>query len=93
MTTFIPKIDFNPYLQGSEKGKRLVASQIGEACRKIGFFTLIGHGVSLDLIKKVFFVSKEFHQLPLKEKEEIHQIIVGITPFPQKQRILTPNRI
>ena len=22
-------------------------------------------------IKKVFFVSKEFHQLPLKEKEEI----------------------
>jgi len=71
MTTAIPKIDFNPYLQGSEKGKRLVASQIGEACRKIGFFTLIGHGVSLDLIKKVFFVSKEFHQLPLKEKEEI----------------------
>ena len=54
MTTSIPKIDFNPYLQGSEKGKRLVASQIGEACRKIGFFTLIGHGVSLDLVKKVF---------------------------------------
>ena len=71
MTSPIPQIDLSPFHQGTEEDKRSVASQIGEACRKIGFFTLIGHGVPLELIEAVFMRNKEFHQLPLEEKEKI----------------------
>ncbi|MGA1599774.1 MAG: isopenicillin N synthase family dioxygenase [bacterium] len=71
MTSKVPQIDFTPFLEGSEQGKRHVATQIGSACRTIGFFTLVNHGVSQDLIDRVFSANREFHQLPLEEKEEI----------------------
>ena len=71
MSSSIPQIDFSPFLEGRETGKKQVASQIGKACREIGFFTLTDHGVSLDLIQRVFDANREFHQQPLEEKEEI----------------------
>jgi len=71
MSSSIPQIDFSPFLEGHEAGKKQVASQIGKACREIGFFTLTDHGVSLELIQRVFDANREFHQQPLEEKEEI----------------------
>ena len=71
MSSSIPQIDFSPFLEGGETGKKQVASQIGKACREIGFFTLTDHGVSLELIQRVFDANREFHQQPLEEKEEI----------------------
>ena len=71
MSSSIPQIDFSPFLEGREEGKKQVASQIGMACREIGFFTLNDHGVSLELIQRVFDANREFHQQPLEEKEEI----------------------
>ena len=68
MRSTIPQIDFSPFLEGGETGKKQVASQIGKACRKIGFFTLTDHGVSLKLIQRVFDANREFHQQPLEEK-------------------------
>ena len=41
----IPVIDFGPFLNGSAAERKAVARQIGEACRNIGFFYLINHGV------------------------------------------------
>ena len=71
MSSSIPQIDFSPFLEGDETEKKQVASQIGKACREIGFFTLTDHGVSLELIQRVFDANREFHQRPLEEKEEI----------------------
>ena len=70
MSSSIPQIDFSPFLEGRETGKKQVASQIGKACREIGFFTLTDHGVSLELIQRVFDANREFHQQPLEEKEQ-----------------------
>ncbi|GIR31344.1 MAG: hypothetical protein CM15mP45_06400 [Deltaproteobacteria bacterium] len=70
MSSSIPQIDFSPFLEGHEAGKKQVASQIGKACREIGFFTLTDHGVSLELINELFHANREFHQQPLEEKEE-----------------------
>ena len=71
MTLSIPQIGINPFLEGSEEGKHMVTSQIGQAYRNIGYFTLNGNEDHQDLVDRVFSANREFHQLHLEEKEEI----------------------
>lgn len=67
----IPLIDVAPFLEGSAAGKRIVAEQAGRACEDIGFFTIVGHGVSKDLIDQMYDVSKAFFDLPMTEKMKV----------------------
>ena len=60
--TQIPIIDIQPYLDGTDKAG--VAQQIGRACEEIGFFTIKGHGIPLELIEQVNGVAREFFDLP-----------------------------
>jgi isopenicillin N synthase-like dioxygenase len=62
--SFIPVIDIAPYLAGTPEGKRRVAEQLGRACREIGFYVIVGHGVDPALIEEVEAVSREFFDLP-----------------------------
>ncbi|MEE3122965.1 MAG: 2-oxoglutarate and iron-dependent oxygenase domain-containing protein [SAR324 cluster bacterium] len=71
MTSSIPQFDINPFLEGSEEGKHMVAFQIGQAYRNIGYFTLNSNEDHQDLVDRVFSANREFHQLHLEEKEEI----------------------
>jgi isopenicillin N synthase-like dioxygenase len=69
MTDFeIPTIDFAPFRAGGDAGKRDVARQIDEACRDIGFFTIVGHGVSEDLVAATRQEAIDFFALPEAEK-------------------------
>jgi isopenicillin N synthase-like dioxygenase len=47
------------------------AREIGEACRKYGFFYVVGHGVSDELQERLERFSREFFALPVEEKLEI----------------------
>src|SRR6266481_2624602 len=67
----IPVIDFRPFLRGSPAERKNVARQIGEACRNIGFFYLVNHGVPGELIERSFAEAKRFFALPLERKREI----------------------
>ena len=42
---YVPVIDISPYFNGGEEAKRHVATEIGQACRKVGFYIIVGHGV------------------------------------------------
>jgi isopenicillin N synthase-like dioxygenase len=64
----VPVIDLTPYRKGTPEGKAAVAEQVGEACRDIGFLVVSGHGISEDLIRETYDVSKEFFDLPFGEK-------------------------
>ncbi|KAL9184545.1 hypothetical protein ACHAXT_012515 [Thalassiosira profunda] len=44
------------------------AKQIGDACRNVGFFYIINHGVSEDVMEGVMDKSKRFFDLDLKSK-------------------------
>lgn len=55
----IPVID----LSGSD-----VASSIDSACRDVGFFAVVGHGVASDTVNSVWDVATAFFDLPLDEK-------------------------
>lgn len=67
----IPVIDFAPFLHGSAADRKAVARKIGEACRNIGFFYLINHGVPAALTEQTFAEARRFFALPLEKKREI----------------------
>lgn len=69
---FIPIIDFSPFFSSDAEKKNALVGQINKACRDIGFFYIKNHGVSQDLIDECFIQSKQFFNLPEKEKLQMH---------------------
>ena len=70
--SFVPVIDIASYFSGTPEGKHRVAQQIGRACREVGFYVIVGHGVDPKLVEQVEIVSREFFDLPLEEKMRLH---------------------
>jgi isopenicillin N synthase-like dioxygenase len=69
---FVPVIDIAPYLAGTPEGKKRVAAQLDRACREVGFYVIVGHGVDPGLVEQVEAVSRAFFDLPLDEKMQVH---------------------
>ena len=67
----VPVIDFGSFLAGSAAERKRVALEIGRACRDIGFFYVIHHGVPKSLIERVFAEARRFFALPPERKAEI----------------------
>lgn len=67
----VPVIDIAPFIAGTAEGKRIVARQIGHACRDIGFLSIVGHGVPNALLTEMSDVSRRFFDLPLEEKMKV----------------------
>src|SRR5262249_33662925 len=51
-SSFVPVIDIAPYLAGTPDGKRRVAAELDRACREVGFYIIVGHGVDPGLIEQ-----------------------------------------
>jgi len=68
MRTTIPVIDLAPALHGGAAERLAVAREIDSVCAETGFFTIRGHGVSLDLIKALRDKASAFFNLPLAAK-------------------------
>jgi isopenicillin N synthase-like dioxygenase len=64
----IPVIDFGRFLIGSADDRAAVAAQIAEACRRIGFFYIVNHGVPEGLRQAVLAESRDFFARPRPEK-------------------------
>ncbi|MGY8994671.1 MAG: 2-oxoglutarate and iron-dependent oxygenase domain-containing protein, partial [Rhodospirillales bacterium] len=64
----VPLIDIAPFLAGTDEGKREVAVAVNDACRKIGFLVVKGHGVPASLIADMYRVSDAYFALPAWEK-------------------------
>jgi isopenicillin N synthase-like dioxygenase len=70
-TKSIPVIDFGPAFRGDPGGLDAVASQVREACERIGFFYLAGHGVPAAVVEGAFAASRAFHALPMDVKRAL----------------------
>ena len=58
---FVPTIDVS--------GERhAVAAAIDAACRKVGFFQIVGHGLDAGLESEAWDVASEFFRLPLADR-------------------------
>lgn len=69
----IPVIDVGDLVSGDAGPEReaAVASQIGAACRDVGFFYVRNHGVPDEVVQKQFKESKRFFDRPSQEKKEV----------------------
>ncbi|KAL0425883.1 UNVERIFIED_CONTAM: protein DOWNY MILDEW RESISTANCE 6 [Sesamum radiatum] len=52
--------------------RSLITKQIGDACREYGFFQVINHGVSKEMVDKILGVAHEFFSLPVEEKMKLY---------------------
>jgi isopenicillin N synthase-like dioxygenase len=80
--TSVSVIDIAPFLAGSTEGKRMVAAQVGQACEDIGFLSIVGHGVPLDLIQSTYDISRSFFDLPFEEKLQVRVNSTGVGYVP-----------
>ena len=66
----LPEIDIGPLLSGSSDPAP-VAAAIDRACREVGFFYVVGHGVEPELLDRLDAASRAFFALPATTKAEI----------------------
>ncbi|MGI9351203.1 MAG: isopenicillin N synthase family dioxygenase [Rhizobiaceae bacterium] len=64
----IPVLDVSAVVQGDLEGIDTLASQIGKACRGIGFFCVTDHGIEQSMIRLAFDMMETFFALPLEQK-------------------------
>jgi isopenicillin N synthase-like dioxygenase len=88
VTKAIPVIDFGPAFAERPGGLEAVAAQVREACERIGFFYLAGHGVPVAVVDAAFAASREFHALPLDEKTplRLNENNIGYLPVNQSMQ-------
>jgi len=92
----IPVVDFSPFLRGDLSGKARVAVQIAEACNRIGFFYIKGHGVDQGLIDAAFAQSAAFYNRPAEEKQRTLATpdwYRGWIPMPPNQPLSRSSRL
>ncbi|KAJ0028053.1 hypothetical protein Pint_34857 [Pistacia integerrima] len=66
----IPVIDLQNIFSNDQTLRDDTLSRISRACREWGFFQIVNHGVSHELMKNMREVWREFFKLPLETKQE-----------------------
>ena len=74
--TDIPEVDIRPLCTGGP-GAATVAASLDHACRTVGFFTVVGHGVDRELQRRLETAARCFFDRPEIEKEEIAMAHAG----------------
>ena len=64
---FVPVIDLSS--RDTPEGRIAIAEAIGGALRTSGFFIIVGHGVSPQLVDRMFTSTNDFFKLPDEEKD------------------------
>jgi isopenicillin N synthase-like dioxygenase len=54
-----------------------IVAEVGAACRDVGFFYVVNHGVDQELIAKAFAQSRDFFALPLADKRKLAIETIG----------------
>lgn len=68
----LPKIDFQRIYSDNLDDRKELAREVGAACRDIGFFYAVNHGVDDDILEGTFDALKEYFALPTDVKMETH---------------------
>lgn len=78
----VPVIDLGPFLWDTDKGA--VVRQVADACARIGFLVVSGHGVPEAVIANMLAASRAFFALPVENK------LAACPPDPSVFRGYTP---
>jgi isopenicillin N synthase-like dioxygenase len=67
----IPVVDLTGFVGGSADVRAQVGAAVDRACRDVGFFTVVGHGVGDDVIEQLRREALAFFDLPLADRMEV----------------------
>lgn len=76
----VPTIDVSPLLSNSpadDEHRKQVIADIGDACRRCGFFQVVNHGVDEELAHQLETASRQFFALPRPVKRQIEMSCSG----------------
>lgn len=68
----VSNCDNVPIIDLGSSDRASVVRQIRDACESYGFFQVINHGVSEEVVEKMIEVGKEFFALPIEEKLKLY---------------------
>lgn len=68
----VPKIDFQRIYSDSLEDRKELAKDVGAACRDVGFFYAVNHGVNEQMLEDTFVALKRYFALPTEVKMETH---------------------
>jgi isopenicillin N synthase-like dioxygenase len=71
VTQHVPIIDIGALRSGDAAAMRALAADIGAAARETGFFSVVNHGISSDLVAALFAQSAAFFAQPLDVKARV----------------------
>ena len=91
----IPIVDLSAFLSNDDKQRSKVAKELTEACHKLGFVYITGHGVSPELLDDAFQWSRKLfdlsHEDKMKAPHPQAQLHIVATPTPDWKRC-TPSK-
>lgn len=68
----VPKIDFQRLYSENIEDREDLAREVGAACRDVGFFYAVNHGIDEELLSDTFEALQKFFALPTEIKMETH---------------------
>jgi isopenicillin N synthase-like dioxygenase len=68
MSDLVPTVDLSPWFSGDDADRHRVATELDDACRRIGFLQVVGHGIATSTIDALRAATDEFFALPLESK-------------------------
>jgi hypothetical protein len=68
----VPKIDFQRIYSDRLEDRKELAKEVGDACRNVGFFYAVNHGVDEEMLNDTFGAMEKFFALPTEVKMETH---------------------
>ena len=71
MRDTLPIIDLGSSGEGDRASLKRIATEVGAACRDVGFFYVVDHGVAPALMAQAFVQSHAFFALPVAEKRKL----------------------
>jgi len=74
----VPVVDLSGARGGEASERRRVATAIDEACREIGFFAIVGHGVPGPLVDEVHRLGHRFFELSPADKLAARHPVEGM---------------
>lgn len=70
--TELPRIDMRRIYSDNVDERKELAKEVGVACRDVGFFMAVNHGVDEQLLDDTFDAVKQYFDLPMDVKMECH---------------------
>lgn len=66
----IPLLDLNEFVSGDEQSKSMFSKKLGAAYENIGFVAIKNHGLTDELVEKIYAETRNFFNLPLSVKQK-----------------------